>query len=360
MISNRSGMALVLVLGVISVMMVTAFHLAGITRKAVTASGFETDRFEARQMALAGIHLAMLLLADDAARNDTDSIQETWADPETLARAVEQLGYKRGNLSLTITDELGKIQVNALLNQFPGHELNQDQMVLWERFLTLGMSGDRALDDPGPEAVINALKDWLGSGDDNGISGLSGAENAYYAGLAFPYACADGPLNTLNELLNVKGFTDAILHGQDMDPGKKAGELFTVHGLSEISPGTGTFRWPGRININTAGIEVLSALFHPGLVDYAQDLLDYRDEKSENGQDFVNLLDKGWYTRVIDLPLNEKQFFDRMIRYDSDLFRADAAARVNRAVVTLSAVIRRERLKKSGQWTCRILQMERI
>ena len=360
MMSNRSGMALVLVLGVISVMMVTAFHLAGVTRKAVTASGFEADRFEAGQMAMAGIHLAMLLLADDAARNDTDSIQEAWADPEKLAQALEQLGYDRGRLSLVIADELGKIQVNALLRQFPGHELNLDQMVLWERFLTLGMSEDRTQDSPGPEAVINALKDWLDSGDDNAVSGLSGAENAYYAGLDFPYACADGPFNTVNELMNVKGFGPVVLQGLETDREKKPGDLFTVHGLSEISGGSETFRWPGRININTAGIEVLRALFHPGLVDYAQDLLDYRNEKSEDGQNFVNLLDKGWYNRVIDLPLSEKQFFDRMVRYDSNLFRANVTVRFNRAMVNLSAVIKRERLEKSGRWTCRILQLERM
>jgi len=360
MMSTRGGMALVVVLGVISVMMVTGLHLAGITRKAVTESGFEADRFEARQMAMAGIHLAMMILADDAARNETDSIQEAWADPEKMARAVDQLGYARGGLSLAITDELGKIQVNALLTQFPGHELNPDQAILWERFLTLGMAEEQNPDSSGTEAVIDALKDWLDSGDDNAVSGLSGAETAYYEGLDFPYACADGPFNTLNEVMNVKGFNPELLKGLETGRERKTGDLITVHGVSDIPPGPGTFRWPGRININTAGIEVLRALFHPGLVDFAQDLLDYRDEKSEDGQTFVNRLDKGWYTRVIELPLSEKQFFDRLVRYDSHWFRADATARLNQAVVTLSAVIKRERVEKSGQWTCRIIQMERI
>jgi general secretion pathway protein K len=360
MILNRSGMAMVVVLGVISVLLVTGLHLAGITRKSVTASIFETDRFEAKQMAIAGIHLVMLMLTDDAARNDTDSVQEAWADPEKLAEAVGQLGYDRGGLTLTITDELGKIQVNALLRQFPGNELNPDQAILWERFLTLTMPEYRTLDYPGPEAVINALKDWLDSGDDGAVSGLSGAETAYYGGLDSPYACADGPFNTLAEIWNVKGIGLDIFQGVGLERRQDLRNLVTVYGLSDIPAGPGTFRWPGRININTAGIEVLRALFHPGLMDAAQDLLDYRDEKSEDGQTFVNLLDKGWYTRVIELPQSEKQFFDRMVRYDSHLFRVDAAARLNQASVNLSAVIKRKRLEKSGQWTCRIIQMERM
>jgi len=74
---------------------------------------------------------------------------------------------------------------------------------------------------------------------------------------------------------------------------------------------------------------------------------------------FLNLLDNGWYNRVIVLSTKEKEVFDRMIRYDSNIFKATSTVVLNRAEVRLSAFILRERQKKTNQWICRIIQMER-
>ena len=368
---DQKGMALVVVLGVISVLLAAGLHLARITHESVSTTGHLADRFEAQEMALSAIHLAMALLAEDAAKTDSDSIQENWADPQFLNRMTDQLGYARGRILLQITDELGKIQVNALLTQFPGHTVNPDQLGLWERLLDLNIPQDKTRDTPDAAPVINALIDWLDSGDDHAVTGLSGAESAYYAGLSPPYACADGAVNHLFELLNVKGFTpDLIFPGPDpgetddlegFEPvsGAMWENIFTVYGLSDLPAGEKTYRYPGRININTAGIEVLGALLPVGRQEFAQDLLDYRAQKSEDGDIFINPLDKGWYSRVIGLSEKEKQGFDRMIRYDSNLFKATATVRLNRAQFRLSAYIQRERQEPSNRWTCRIIQMER-
>ncbi len=368
---SQSGMALVVVLGVISVLLATGLHLARLTNESVTTAGHQADRFAAREMALSAIHLAMALLADDAEKTDIDSIQEDWADPELLSRITEQLGFTRGRVSLEIIDELGKIQANALLQKFPGNTVNQDQVRLWEHFLELHISDDKSRDLSDPAAIINCLKDWLDSGDDGAVSGLSGAESAYYTGLSPPYICADGVFNHVLELLNVKGFPLDLLSalpdntdrdGSEEDFGKPPvalGEIFTVYGLSDL-PGEGkTYHYPGRININTAGFEVLQALLPRGMDGFAQDLLDYRAQKSEDGKMFVNLLDKGWYNRVIGLSATEKEVFDRMIRYDSNIFKAISTGRLNRAEVTVSAYIKRQRQEKTNQWICRIIQMER-
>jgi len=44
-----------------------------------------------------------------------------------------------------------------------------------------------------------------------------GAEQDYYDDLAVPYAIANGPLGTLEELLLVKGFTGAVVYGEDVN-----------------------------------------------------------------------------------------------------------------------------------------------
>ncbi len=48
--------------------------------------------------------------------------------------------------------------------------------------------------------IINSLKDWLDSGDDDAITGLSGAESDYYEGLEPPYSCKNGPMDNLGEV----------------------------------------------------------------------------------------------------------------------------------------------------------------
>ncbi|MDT8380056.1 MAG: type II secretion system protein GspK [Desulfotignum sp.] len=369
--NNQNGMALIVVLGVISVLVATGLHLSRLTNESVIITGQRTDQFTAREMALSAIHLAMALLADDAAENDIDSIQENWADPQILSQMIDQLGYSRGRITLEITDELGKIQVNALLQEYPGHQVNQDQVRLWERLLDLHVSRDRSIDSQNPEVIINALIDWLDSGDNDAEYGLSGAESDYYAGLSVPYASANGVFNHPSELLNVRGVTEDLLSflpdPRDPDDPENFEEpapvtlkdVVTVYGLSDLPAGENRYRYPGRININTAGIEVIKALLPRRIEEFAQDLLDYRAQKSEDDEMFLNLLDNGWYNRVIVLSAKEKEVFDRMIRYDSNIFKATSTVVLNRAEVRLSAFILRERQKKTNQWICRIIQMER-
>lgn len=168
--------------------------------------------------------------------------------------------------------------------------------------------------------------------------------------------------------MNVKGFAqDLFSFFQDEPDPKNPDEtvsvawqdLFTVYGLSELQDEGKTYRYPGFININTASIEVIRVLLPLGMDEFAQDILDYRAQKSEDEDMFVNPLDKGWYHRVIGLSQGEKEKFERMIRYDSNIFKATATVVLNRTQIRLSAYIRREQQEQTRQWICRIIQMER-
>lgn len=364
-LGNEKGIALVVTLAIVAILVAAALQLGKFAGDAVMLTRMEKDRFQAEQVAISGINLAALILADDAAKNSLDSVQEPWADPDKLAQAVNKLGLEEETLSIKIEDELAKIQVNALLLKFPGNQINPDQNRIWENFLQLRFSNDKGMDKRNPAAILNSVKDWLDDGDDDTISGISGAESDYYLGLDFPYACANGPFNHLNELMSVKGISKDLLKNEFFDnAGEKAEEpgfdkVFTVYGQDREKIEDNGYTFPGKVNINTAGLDVLAALLPEGMDDLAQELAAFREQKSEQGDIFVNPLDKGWYKKVIELSKKEQDRFDRILRYSSDIFKIECTARKNDALVILVAVLRREKHKESGKWMCRIIQMER-
>ncbi|MGD9823346.1 general secretion pathway protein GspK [Desulfobacter sp.] len=364
--SNQKGMALIATIAVVAMLCVVALEAGRLATQAASGTIAENDMFAAREMAMSGIHLAMMILALDGADNEIDSIQEPWADPEQIALAMTAMGLNPANLSLKISDEMGKLQLNALLKQFPGHELNDGQAVVLERFLTLAAPEDKPEDAGRAVEIVNALKDWLDAKDDDAITGLTGAESNYYESLDLPYACANGPLRHISELFLVKGVVDSILspsyisQGMDGSVQADAKEMFTAYGLSEDQDSEeNRFSFSGTVNINTAPVAVLAALLPEGRDINAQDLADYRSEKASLGQEYTHTLGTGWFEEVIALRDDEKKAFEKMITYSSSVFSANCTAEKNGCQVTLHAVIKREKQERTGKWFCRILQMER-
>ena len=136
-------------------------------------------------------------------------------------------------------------------------------------------------------------------------------------------------------------------------------DVLTVYGLDPEKAGNGGFRYPGKVNINTAGVDVLAALLPQGMEDLAHELVDFREQKSQEGNIFQNPLDKGWYKKVIELSEKEETQFDRTIRYSTDIFKVECAAQKNDAIVIFVVFLKREKHKSSGKWICRVIQMER-
>ncbi|HAR32684.1 MAG TPA: type II secretory pathway, component PulK [Desulfobacter sp.] len=363
---NQKGMALIATIAVVAILCVVALEAGRLAKQAASGTIAENDMFAAREMAMSGIHLAMMILAMDGADNEIDSIQEPWADPEQISLAVAAMGLNPENVSLKISDEMGKLQLNALLKQFPGNDFNDAQLVVLERFLTLAAPEDKSDGAGSAVEIVNALKDWLDSMDDDTITGLTGAELNYYESLDVPYTCANGPLRHISELFLVKGVVDAILSpsyiSQGMDESIQADikDMFTVYGLSDVQNSQeNRFSFSGTVNINTAPVAVLAALLPEGRDLNAQDLADYRSEKASLGREYIHTLESGWFEDVIALSDDEKKAFEKVITYSSSVFRADCTAKKNGYQVTLRAVIKREKQDMTGKWSCRILQMER-
>lgn len=65
-------------------------------------------------------------------------------------------------------------------------------------------------------AVANSIADWI---DTDSNFGIGGAENDYYQELDNPYLCKDGPLESIEELLLVKGVSPELYYGTAERPG---------------------------------------------------------------------------------------------------------------------------------------------
>ncbi len=165
-----------------------------------------------------------------------------------------------------LVDEAGKINLNALL------ELDNGQGVVGFNVL---MALPNMTDD-----VANSILDWL---DPDDTPRTDGAEDDYYSSLPNPYHCKNGPLDSLEELLLVKGVTPQLLYGNDrnrngvLDPDEDDGSgqvdlgwsaYFTVYSRE---PNTDVNGNP-RIYLNDPDIDTLANNLTPVL---GQDMANY-------------------------------------------------------------------------------------
>ena len=352
-LKHNRGIALLIVLAVITLLITAALELNRRARSSVTATMVLRDQITLTQMASSGIQMAMDILIRDKNESETDSVQEDWADPEKMADFLSVLSFDDGSVTVTIQDELAKIQINALVKFPGGKDFNEPQRLLWARLLHIMIDQDtESMEDVEPVGIINSVKDWLDSNDNDAITGLTGAESDYYEGLDQPYPCKNGPLDHLDELAKVKGITPEFLNGLGGIQG--LARYITVYGATDA--GNNQFTYDGKININTAELPVIAALLPEGNEEFAMAIYEYRQEKSDDK--FVNPLNKNWY---MNCPgCRDSGIKKELITTASDIFRIRASATLHGVKTVVSAVVRREKEKKSGRYHCKILSWQTL
>lgn len=345
---NNRGIALLITISVTTILVAASLEYNRRARFAVISTAAARDRLTLSYMASSGVHIAMALLAKDKSESNFDSLDEDWANPEKIDELLQEIPFEQGKLTVAITDEMSKIQVNALVKFPNSREFNQSQITLWDRFLRYAWTEDELQDDSEPAAIVNSVKDWLDSGDDDATTGLSGAESSYYEELDPPYASRNGPIHDLNELSLIKGITARIYDGSEEKPGM--GRYMTVYGMT-MGAGT-SFNWPGRININTADVPVLAALLGLENQELAQALVEYRQELTaeKDNHDFSN---PKWYKGITgfgDVAINSN-----LLTISSDVFRINSEASINETKTSVTAVVQRVQSPESRKWTCQVL-----
>jgi type II secretory pathway component PulK len=166
-----------------------------------------------------------------------------------------------------LSDEAGKININALLQLDNGKG---------DAGYTALMLLPNMTDD-----VANAIIDWISPGD---TPRSNGAKDDYYSSLTPPYHCKNGPLDSLEELLLVRGVTAQLLFGNDhnrngvldadeIDDGSGTVDLgwsayLTVYSREPNSDAQGN----ARININDPDVngmgEKLTAVLGQDMANY--------------------------------------------------------------------------------------------
>jgi general secretion pathway protein K len=347
---NNRGIALFVTLAVITVLVASSLELHKRNRTAVLASAASRDRVTLIQMATSGIHIAMAMLLRDKMDSEIDSLQEDWANPQKRHEILAEFPFDEGAIDFDITDERSRIQVNALV-ALPGHEFNEVQLQLWERLLGFLKKSDETLAKLDHMAIINSLKDWIDSGDDDAITGLTGAESAYYETLDPPYPARNAPLDHLGDLFRVKGVTKELLNGPH-----EAFHLFNYLSVYGATPAEGSkVTYDGKININTALLPVLAAILPEDYDEFAPAIFEYRVEKSDN--QYINTLSGlDWYKNVPGLE--DLSLPPELITNTSDIFRIVSTATLHGMAQSIEAVVQRETGKNSGKWRCRVLHWQ--
>jgi len=127
-----------------------------------------------------------------------------------------------------------------------------------EALLLLGMSHDQAA----------SLADWMDEDDD---SQSGGAESDYYRQHQPPHECKNAPLNSLSELLMIRGFSRTDYYGSvSLDGQVRAGWIRWLTCVGD-----------GRLNLNTAPLEVLKTL--PLEAGAAEQIAAYRTFYPDSG-----------------------------------------------------------------------------
>ncbi|MCP4688856.1 MAG: type II secretion system minor pseudopilin GspK [Desulfobacterales bacterium] len=348
LLRNDRGMVLLVTLAVVSILVAAALTLNRRTRADVEATTVIRDRLTSRYMADSGVAAAMAMLIKDKKESEIDSLQEDWANQAKIDGILKFMPFEKGEVVVSISDELARLQVNALV-QFPeGQRFNPDQRAMWDRFLNdfIAKLDEREGVESGE--IINAMKDWLDSDDGDAITGLNGAEAPYYQGLSPPYSCANGPFNHIAELALVKGVPPALFHGPDGLSG--VSDYLTVYGVEDL--GEDGFTFPGRINVNTAGKEVLAAVLPDGSAGLASALTEYRGEDEEN--QYVNDLSSPDWTKIVP-GVGGLKINSTLVTTKSDFFRIRSEATLGGARAAVTAVVHREKDTNTGTWKCRVL-----
>lgn len=181
----------------------------------------ETDRLETE------------LAVADGSTTPSDSRLSAWAQPSTFDPLNDAV------MRTTISDEFGKINLNALVYYDGGGE-PQLREHIWEALVYFFQQRD---DSVNAEALVDSIRDWIDEDED--VDG-DGAESEFYQSAETPYPCKNGPMDSIDELLLIKGMTPDLYFGkQNVEPIQlPLSEYLTVHG-----------DWLGRINPNTVHVD---------------------------------------------------------------------------------------------------------
>ena len=264
------GVALIMVLWVIAILSVIALEFSFAMRTEINITQHYKTEVQLYAYAEGGIQraIAELIYKNDARIQQMRRTPTTEEIPPekrewTTDGKVYVLPYDQGTCDIRVMGEAGKVNINMVTDATLRKIIGQ-----------LGLEGEAR------DVVTDSILDWI---DPDEFIHLNGAENDYYQSLKEPYNCKNGYLDSIEELLLVRGVTADLFYGKKA---KKEGEGETEArtGLRDIFS---IYSTGEQIDINSASVPVLKTVL--GLpAGLAAAIVKAREEKPfANQQDLV-------------------------------------------------------------------------
>ncbi|MDO9211120.1 MAG: type II secretion system protein GspK [Deltaproteobacteria bacterium] len=261
-----------MVLWIIAILSVIAFEFSYAMRTEVKIVKNFQEELQLYALAEGGVERAIAELVykhDPRVQNKRRILKSKDFPPEKKDWVTDGRGYPLtfdlGVCEVRVRGEAGKININLVSG-----------MLLRKIITNLGVEGEAG------DIVVDSLLDWR---DPDDLYRLNGAENDYYQSLPEPYECKNGNLDSIEELLLVRGVTPELFYGKKGtwpgEGGKEKGnriglkDIFSIYALGE------------QVDINSATLPVLRfALGIPS--EIARGIIQAREEKVfENQQDLL-------------------------------------------------------------------------
>lgn len=253
-LGDQRGAALIIVLWIFIFLFVVAFDFSTSVREEATAAQRFSDETQGYYLALAGFERGLYDFLHQqpggAARlpdpNQRDPFDGSWREEN----------FGGGVFRIRLVDEGGKININRV-----------NEETLRRIFTNLG------LDDQRRDMLVDSIMDWRDADD---LHRANGAESDYYSTQSPAYSAKNGPLDSVEDLLWIRGMSAELYFGypaanQSAEPNPlriALKDIFTVD--SPID----------RVNLRTASAEVIHAVMGIAL-EKSRSFIEERKKSSE-------------------------------------------------------------------------------
>lgn len=263
---RRSASALIIVLWITGLLAMLVASFAFDAHLEARVTSYYRKRAKAEGLARSGLEVVRMLMAKRSEIKDDQEppVDDRWFEPARQLRrgAIRGLAVPmgEGTVTIDIVPEPARRNINHLVpgpgdnTRVPAEKLAEE----WARILEVGGVPDDLWDE-----LVDAVLDWTDN-EQPPQTRQRGGEDEYYKSLTPPYLARNGLMDTVEELLLVKGFSRVILFGGQLAATNSVdGEAVTVRGIADLLTTYGNAN--GQVNVNAASPEVLMTL--PGIDD---------------------------------------------------------------------------------------------
>lgn len=250
---DRGGSALIVVLWVLLMLSLLVASFAYDMKIEGTVTSYARNRLKAQAAASAGVEWTRAMLGRKVSNTLNADGQLVVEDGDDYDMALASYNLSRGVGVSGITKEIGEgsFTISIMPEESRGN-VNVLTDLQWDEMLDQAGVPQEKWDE-----LKDCFQDWIDAGDEHKLNGAE-KDDAYYEEKG--YEPKNGPLDTVDELLLIKGFTPALLYGGASPYNEKDPPLRGIAGLL-------TTWGDGKVNVNSASREVLMAIL-PNIDDF--------------------------------------------------------------------------------------------